>query len=135
MFGCPPPPGAQQVASPWGPAGAWEGGGMEQWGWEPGHTLILGGFLLCWSSMQQWVCMRLGKGKSSARLPQISGLALCLRVSTYVQEFQPKEILEIHRAASGANSNFQKPECNLLITFGEKITCHFNCKRESLLEL
>lgn len=63
----------------------------------------------------------LGKGRSWAGLPYVSGLALFLCVSTYVQDFQPKDILKLFRAVPGANSDFWKPECNLLICFSEKI--------------
>lgn len=76
-----------------------------------------------------------GRGKGSAGVPQVSGLASYQHISTYVQDFQPKEILELFKAASGANSNFQRPKCNLLASFSGKITCHFNCKTKSLLEL
>lgn len=47
-----------------------------------------------------------GKGRSRAGLPYISGLPLFLCVPTYVQDFQPKEILKLLRTLSGANSNF-----------------------------
>lgn len=128
-----PPPGVQQVASPHEWAGAREGGGMDQRGQEPRCTQV---FLpCCGAADSDGSVWPLGKVRAVQGCPRFFGLASFLCVSTYVQDFQPKEIFEILRAASGANSNFQKPVCNLLTSCGGKITCHFNCKKKSLLEL
>lgn len=77
---------------------------MDQRGQEPRCTWV---FLPCCGAADSdgsvWA---LGKVRAVQGCPRFFGLASFLCVSTYVQDFQPKEILEILRAASGANSNF-----------------------------
>lgn len=62
-----------------------------------GDELGMGGWWLGAADPGAHTCLGVltgfGKGRSRAGLPYISGLALFLCVSTYVQDFQPKEIL------------------------------------------